>query len=56
MWVLEPIKPEKSLEAKLTKQELSYFQAHHNKVGCFGKDKNAGKMEDGKQRESLNMR
>ena len=37
-WVLEPIEPERSLEAKMLKPRLSYFG--HEKTKLTGKDSN----------------
>lgn len=37
-WVLEQIKPETSLEAKMTKPKLILLWAHYEKSGFLGKE------------------
>lgn len=41
-WVLEQIKPEAQLQAKMTKKSCLFLWAHHEKAGFSGKDNNAG--------------
>lgn len=52
-WVLEKIKPETSLEAKMTKLEAVLLWAHHEKAGLFGKDNNSGKIQAAGKRDQI---
>ena len=55
-WALKRIKPETLLEGKMTKLKLSYFWAHQEKAGLFGKDNDGGEREGSWKRGRPNMR
>ena len=54
--VLEQIKPEISLEARLTKSKLSYFRYIMRKQGSLKNTIMLGKIESSRNRERANMR
>lgn len=53
-WVLEQMKPETWLEAKITKLKLPYFGLIMSRQG-FLEDSNSGKMEGRKKRGGPNI-
>ena len=53
--VLQQIKSDTSLEAKVTKPKLSYF-GHIVRRQFFARDNNADKMEGGRKRERPNIK
>ena len=55
-WVLEQIKPEISLEAKMTKLKLSYFRHIMRRQGVLENATMLGKMEGRRGRGRSNMR